>query len=266
LRAYIAAPKIALLQKRRGSDKIIISSRGGKDATDKVKVTLTASSGVLLDFGGEGCAIDALHDEKQRSWSTVTPDMLPGIWTAFGPEGPELVLATHGHPDHFSSGLWAQAQERWQGAAFVSPAGGGRTVNPAGLSSFSVGGIRVETRPLPHEGAEYAGTPHYGYLVECGGFTVLHAGDCAVAAAELETWLAGRSPDLAVLDFPWLTLTRGRKFTEEVIRPKHLLLCHLPFAADDIDGYRAAAASAAGRESVIADVRCLTRPFQTEAF
>ena len=38
-------------------------------------VTLTASSGVLLDFGGHGCAIDALHGKKTRSWSTVTPDM-----------------------------------------------------------------------------------------------------------------------------------------------------------------------------------------------
>lgn len=228
-------------------------------------VTLTASSGVLLDFGGHGCAIDALHGKKTRSWSTVTPDMLPALWSAFGPEGPELVLATHGHPDHFSPVLWGEALRRWSGAVFISPEGGGRTIAPMGLTfRCRVGDMELEARRLTHEGREYADTPHWGYLISCLGVTVLHAGDCAVCAPELADWLDGRRPDIAVLDFPWLTLSRGRRFAEEVIRPEHLFLCHLPFAPDDTEGYRAAAMAAAAGETVIPDVRCLLEPFQRE--
>jgi L-ascorbate metabolism protein UlaG (beta-lactamase superfamily) len=140
-------------------------------------------------------------------------------------------------------------------------------VRPLGGSfGFSVGELTVEARRLPHEGREYADTVNWGFLLTCGGFTVLHAGDCAVGAPELASLLDGREPDLAILDFPWFTLSRGRRFTEETVRPKHLLLCHLPFAEDDSEGYRPAAAAAAQRTSSIDDVRCLMEPFQREVY
>lgn len=232
---------------------------------EHIAVTLTANAGVLMRFPcGAGCAVDALHDEKQRGWSTVTPEMLPRIWSAFGPEGPGLVMATHSHPDHFSPRLWAEARKMWPGAVLVSPEGEEGALRPQGeLFSFEAGGFSVEARRLPHEGREYAGVPHYGYLISREGFTVLCAGDCAVCAPALAEWLGGRRPDLAILDFPWLTLTRGRRYTEDIIRPRRLFLCHLPFEGDDLGGYLPAALAAAGKETEIGDVRCLTRPFET---
>ena len=68
--------------------------------------------------------------------------------------------------------------------------------------------------------------------------------------------------DLAILDFPWITLRGGRAFLESHIRPTHIVAYHLPFAEDDGNGYRLAAAKAAQR--MAGDVRLLLEAMQTE--
>ena len=69
--------------------------------------------------------------------------------------------------------------------------------------------------------------------------------------------------DLAILDFPWLTLPWGRRFVQEHIRPKTLLVCHLPFSGDDLYGYRTAALKSAPLLENV-DVRLLQEPLQQE--
>lgn len=61
-----------------------------------------------------------------------------------------------------------------------------------------------------------------------------------------------------------MTLRKGREFLEREIRPRHLLVFHLPFAGDDRAGYRAAAARMIGRLEGIPDVRLLQDPLQRE--
>lgn len=228
------------------------------------EISLTANAGVLTVFGGARAAFDALHDRIVPGWSALTPGLTARVWPAFGPAGPELVCVTHTHPDHYTADLWAEAHRRWPGAVFVGPVSDGatRVPGPEGLD-LAVSGARLEVRRLPHESEAYAGVPHYGYLLTVLGRTLLFPGDCAVAAPALSDWLAGRRIDVAVLNFPWLTLTRGRVFTEEVLRPGHVLLCHLPFAGDDTEGYRDAAVKAAAR-SRVPDVRCLLSPLEPE--
>ena len=73
------------------------------------------------------------------------------------------------------------------------------------------------------------------------GFRVLVTGDCKLCAPELAEFLQEDGPvDLAILDFPWLTLPRGRRFVQEHIRPKALLVCHHAAlrAADWRSGFR----------------------------
>lgn len=80
-------------------------------------------------------------------------------------------------------------------------------------------------------------------------------------------WLGGRSIDLALLDFPWVTLRRGREFIHRYIRPGHVLVNHLPFQEDEQCNYRSAAEKGAALlRQTVPDVRLLTEPFQTEAF
>lgn len=127
----------------------------------------------------------------------------------------------------------------------------------------SCGGLTIRFLRLPHESAAYAAVPHYGLLISDGTFRVLIAGDCEVASPLLARRLNNVPVDLAILDFPWLTLRKGRQFVETVLRPSHLLICHLPFPENDVNGY-ADAVRQAMKLSELPDIRILSHPLQTE--
>ena len=115
---------------------------------------------------------------------------------------------------------------------------------------------------LPHAGTQYTGVPHYGILLWDGIHTILTTGDCAIATPTLTSCLKGIQVDLAILDFPWLTLRRGREYLENILQPKHLILCHFPPPSDNMD-YLMAAKKAANHTNLL-DVRLLAYPLQSE--
>ena len=232
-------------------------------------VTLSANAGVVLALDGYRLWVDALHKTKVPGFSTLSPADLQTLWGHPAFAAPDALLFTHCHPDHYDKDLTAQAITRYPQAApllpepefpGVLPLHGPRDVR-------TLPGLRLEFARLTHEGPQFAAVPHYGCLVEQNGFRVLITGDCAVAGADLADWIGGRSIDLALLDFPWVTLRRGREFINAYIRPRHLVVNHLPFREDEVYNYLSAAAKCAAlMRPTVPDVRLLTEPFQTEAF
>lgn len=212
------------------------------------EITLSANAGIALSFGGVRLWIDALHDEKVAGFSAVTPELWAAMRTHPAFAAPDLLFFTHCHPDHFSPRLTGEALNLWPRAKLVLPEDRfpGQALLSGRRERVRLPRLTLDFIRLTHEGPRYADMPHYGCVLESGGFRILIAGDCKLCAPELAEFLKEDGPiDLAVLTFPWLTLPRGRRFTETVIRPKTLAVCHLPFAGDDIYGYRAAAVKAA---------------------
>ena len=231
----------------------------------RCEITLTANAGCAVRLGRSLIFIDALHDRKVEGYSTVTPERWVAL-RAMYPAGPDAIVFTHSHFDHFSPKLTARALEAWPGAKVVLPEDRvpGQRLLSARRETLSLPGVRVLFARLPHEGEQYRDVAHYGCILESDGFRVLFPGDCALCAPELRQFVEDMGPiDAAVVDFPWVTLRRGREFVEQVIRPKHLLVNHLPFEEDDVNGYRAAAVRWA-REVQAPDVRLLLSPFQRE--
>ena len=130
---------------------------------------------------------------------------------------------------------------------------------------FTADGITFTFIRLTHEGEEYVNVPHYGLLLETDSACILIAADCKVANPQLTPFVENKRIDLAILEFPWLTLHTGKRYVDEIIRPQHLLINHIPFAQDDISGSRDAAIRAAQRHSDT-DTRLLLEPLQTEHF
>ena len=232
-----------------------------------VRVTLSANAGLALEIGGVRLWIDALHDRRTKDFSPVSPALWARMKTHGAFARPDYIIYTHCHPDHYSRALTEEARTLWPDARLLLPEPEFEdqyTVAGAQLQ-FSADGLTFEFLKLPHEGAEYAGVPHYGLLLSHRGKTVLLTGDCAIASPVLEKRLAGRPVDLLVLDFPWTTLARGREWLREHLRPAHLLIDHLPLPEDDPAGlYRKAAEAAAEKLDFIPDVRLLFRALQTE--
>lgn len=228
-------------------------------------ITLISNAGVSISFGGLRIWVDALHDQRLSGFSTVSPAQWEHLRRSDVLAPPDVICFTHCHPDHYSFPLAAEASRLWPSARLVlpEPAFPGQYLLCGRECAFSLGGVSFRFFRLLHEGSLYASVPHYGLLLSCDGFQILIPGDCELANAGLKDCLQNTAVDLALLDFPWVTLQRGRAFIQSAISPKHLLVYHLPFAQDDRFGYRAAAERSRNLPGT-PDVRLLLEPFQTE--
>ncbi len=213
-----------------------------------MRITLTANAGVIVELGGKRIWVDALHDRKTPPFSTVSPE----IWGKLQDfPAPDYILFTHCHPDHYSEKMTRIAKNRWTEAKIMAPEG--IFASPLTVTD---GDMEIRYLPLPHEGEQYQNVCHFGILLTAGGKKVLHPGDCAVGAEAL----AGLEADVLILDFPWVTTSKGREFLEKYHPNAQKVLVHLPFAADDRFGYRKAAARWAGTDQKI---HILQDPLQT---
>ena len=233
----------------------------------RCQVTLTANSGVLIECNGVKVCCDAFHDDKALEFSTVSPEMQQRIVESQAFLNPDMIFYTHNHRDHYTRPAAEQACRRSPDARLVSPM---KELNNSLFLSedthkMTLGSAEFSFKQLRHDGKEYIDLPNYGCLMNFDGFRLLILGDCVICNPALEEWLQDTPVDLALLNFPWLTLKRGRAFIADVIRPKHVMFYHLPFAADDVGGYREATAKSLPLLTVPRDVRVLQEPFQTEA-
>lgn len=210
---------------------------------------LSANAGVSITIGDVRLWIDALHREKVPGFSTLSEVELSAIWENESFAYPDAIITTHCHPDHYSQALLQQAQRRWPKARVLLPEKHleGQELICGDEMTIQIRSATIKFFRLPHESKEYVSVPHYGLIAENRGDSLLTVGDCAVASTALLPYVAGRHLRLALLNFPWLTLRRGRRFTEQYIDAEHILYNHLPFLEDDRNGYRAAAEQEIGR-------------------
>lgn len=232
----------------------------------EVKVTLSANAGIVVETGGCRVWVDALHNQKTEGFSTLTPQLLGEMEGQEPFMHPDAICYTHCHPDHYSAVLTAYAKKLWPKAALVLP-------EPEFPDQITVSGERfcwslpggnLQFLRLPHEGEHYRNVRHYGLLLQAETVNILISGDCAVGSEALARAVSGIPIHLAILDFPWLTLKKGREFVEKILQPECIMLYHLPFLKDDTAGYRDSAAR--WKALYPRDVRLLQEPFQTEIY
>ncbi|MEA4993576.1 MAG: hypothetical protein VB060_07065 [Oscillibacter sp.] len=232
------------------------------------QITFSANAGVALRLGGVRLWVDAVHEEPVSGFSALSPALQSAVTAHPDFQQPNLIFCTHCHPDHFSRRLLGQAMERWPLSEVIlpEPQFERQLLLSQPRERLVLPELSVQFARLPHEGKEYAAVAHYGCVLDHQGFRILIAGDCAVASPILRKFLLETGPvDLALLNFTWITLSKGRRFIEQFIRPRHLAVYHLPFEQDDIYAYRRAALRAA-EQAPAEDVRLFLNPLQRERF
>ena len=215
-------------------------------------VTLSANAGMSLEFGDHRILIDALHNQKVPGFSTVDKFLQGKMLHCPAFQNPELMVYTHCHPDHYSEELTAAAMQMYPSAKLLVPKA------PFAQQLWEFGDLKLKFLRLPHEGAQYADVIHYGILLSWQNKHILIPGDCETASPILAETVEDLPIDVAILNFPWLTLKKGREFVSTWLRPKHEIVCHLPFAADDTNGFRQSAHAVAAE-----NVSILDAPLQT---
>jgi len=232
----------------------------------KCRITLIANCGVMIECNGTKIFSDALHRKKTINFSTVDEERQRRMISSPKFHNADAMIFTHKHADHYSHFLISQAIKLTPGIKLISPVNEfeGQTVLEGQHQHIDFGKFSADFVKLQHDGPQYADVPNYGYLLDIGGFTVFNCGDAMLCEKHLPDFLEGRKVDLALMNFPWLTLRKGREFIEQVIKPKHLMFFHIPFEQDNISGYREACFKSLPLMKGVEDVRLLTEPFQTE--
>ncbi len=230
------------------------------------KVTLIANCGVMIDCNGAKVFSDAFHRKKTVNFSTVNEERQRHMVSSPEFRNADAMIFTHKHADHYSRFLISQTLKLTPGIKLVSPVSEfeSQLVLDKEQQHVDFGKFSADFIKLQHDGAQYADVPNYGYLLDLGGFTVFNTGDSMLCEQHITEFLQGRKVDLALMNFPWLTLRKGREFIKEYIKPRHLMFFHIPFAEDNLIGYREACFKSLPLMDGVDDVRLLTEPFQVE--
>ena len=230
-------------------------------------IPCTVNAGLSIACGSLKLLVDPFPTERVGVFSSLTEDMLAQALDAPAFQAPDLVFITHTHRDHYNAAVMQRFLTRWPAARIIMP----DNPFPQGLllnapCTLRWNGARLRFFPLTHQGAEYTGTAHFGLLLTLDGTTLLLVGDGIVAGESLAGILAEETVDIAVLPFPWVSLQRGVAFVDRVIRPKHILVNHLPLPASDVFHYAESAARHSAQLTCTSDVQLMNAFLKTVHF
>ena len=230
-------------------DKInlYLHSRGDERLDLNDFVLLTANAGVLICYKNKKILVDALHATKTGRFSRVSDELLLQIANGEGDfTDVDALLYTHDHSDHYSK-IWTQrCLDRNPSLHLAGPIHDFADRNHVHILTkakevLHIGGISITAKRLRHDGNEYASVVNYAYMLDIDGYHILLLGDGVMDGQAIGALLEGWEVHLALLNFPFLTLKRGREIMDRVIRANKTLLFHLPNLEDDINGYVPAA-------------------------
>ena len=201
---------------------------------------LTANAGLLLNIEGTTVLIDALHTGSKR-FSGVSEDVLDMIISGEGDFSHiDYMIVTHDHPDHASLRHINRFLKVHDETIVFSPLKGiyGEHVNQLMLPSeeYVFGGDSLYFRNMTHDGVEYSDVRNYAGIVTVNGKRISFFGDTGIGNVQLTNEFSEKF-DLSIYNFPFLTLTKGREVIKKMA-PEECIICHIPFAFDDINGYR----------------------------
>jgi len=218
------------------------------EAASPLTLTYVANMGVLLTSGATKVLIDALFDKPNPDYRAPAPETLDRIMTGAAPfDGVDLVLVTHGHPDHFDPDLALRYLEARPEPLLAAPADAVEAMRRAAADWAKIGPRVVPidlkvggkwTQDLKGLAVTACRTLHSGdldapmnlmYIVEMEGRRVWHEGDTTGKPEVFRSFGLDRTPiDLAVVHF-WLPLEpNAAQFLQEDLRAAHIALAHLP--------------------------------------
>lgn len=244
----------------------------------QIRITSTVNGGVCICWpDNKKVWVDLYPEEKTRSFSVLTESQWDLVKCDPRFSSPNMILATHTHPDHFSTARTMEASGLWPDSLIAFPEGEIYAKNKGDVNAFPCerisgekkiiekDGIRAVFFRTVHSGRMYAGIPHYSIIISYMGINILLSGDAAASGENLIGMPSDISCDIAILNFPWASLRSAREAVINGIRSSHVLLVHIPNVEDNIDGFREMARTGAALLD-IPDVRLMLYPFREEAF
>lgn len=181
----------------------------------------TANAGIYFNVGGIGGFIDALPHHTVNGFDALTDQQARLLFDIVSLRPPDFLLATHNHPDHYSYSLMQQAHAYFPHMKLILP--WSEMHNTVSYENWS-----VEWFPLPHAHVDTAKyVDNYGVMIHCGKYRLFTPGDADPRFPEVYDRVAGLNPDIAFLNFPWITLPSASRCLN-ALNPRYSVISHLP--------------------------------------
>jgi len=221
-----------------------------------MKIIHLANTGFLLKNTSKDktILIDAVNTDKVYPFTSLPEPTLKDMVAGKHPfECIDLILFTHHHKDHFDAESTLKILESHpESAVFSTPKAYEILVAHSSCTSelkkriyfgevplkktlsFNINGISFYGTSLLHSGNQYKDVQNYCYTLDIDSETVFHCGDAHHSVENYKNCgVAELNVSIALLDFPYITLSSGRKVIKEFIKPQKIHLMHLPIASED---------------------------------
>lgn len=227
----------------------ILQSRGSGPFTGEAIIAMnlffTVNSGFYLRSATFGILVDGIHRGEQVGFSPVPQSVRTALHTHAAPfDCPVAFLFTHTHPDHFDPEVLLTVPA----TSVYGPEVGSlpfQVIGP-GIRELFLPEGHAYAFQVPHEGKAFSSVPHHALLLLLDRRCLLLAGDGEfspeIAQSMLEFCPHGVD---AVCVNPYQLISPSTRTFLSVLRPKSVLLSHLPFPQDDPLGCYALADHAA---------------------
>lgn len=203
--------------------------------------------------------------ERVGNFSALSQEMLHDTYSSPAFQYPNVVFITHTHADHYHEETLRHYLSLWPEAQIIMPhcpfRGGISLEETAYVDGRNTS---LHFFPLIHQGNEYANVAHFGLLCTVHHQTLLFTGDGIVADERLQTFLSEKTVDIAILPFPWVTRKSGIAYINQVLKPKHIIINHLPLPGDDVYHYRKISEQTCGAVLSTSDCRMMDSFLKTE--
>lgn len=233
------------------------------------KITYISNAGVSIEIGGRKILVDAIAENHcPLGFTGMSETNWQKMLTSPAFQNPDLMVFTHDHPDHFCRTRTAYFLRQYPNAHVVIPE---ERIFPGQEyelldtdEEVRTGGVTLHFHRTIHMDQRFRDVPHYALLLEYADFKIFICGDTALCYEEMIPWIRSFGGiDLAMMNFHWVVSPKGRKYLEKFIAPDHIVVFHIPYEEDDVNGFRQSAIKASRRLSC-EDVRLLLEPLQTE--
>lgn len=214
-----------------------------------VKITYIANEGVMISAGDKQVLIDAIHKEYYPQYLATDATILKKMFAETPPfASVDIVLASHIHRDHFHGKTIADYLKKVNSADFFATAqvidsvrlflkdsdinekrlisAGYRTGEK---SVYEKNDIRITNFKIDHGSERFSWIENSGHLIEIEGKKILHIGDPAFGAKDIQAaGLVAEKIDVAILPYWFLINENGRSVIEQWIQPRQIVAAHIP--------------------------------------
>lgn len=226
-----------------------------------MRITLTASAGVLLEADGLRFLVDALHGEGNYPFSRVPETLLAEMDTGASRfSNADYVLFTHDHPDHYTPRVVERYLRHNSVRRVLLPKVQWedregdllRLLQTEKIPWWRLGmargtvhsyqlqpGVFVRAVGMQHTGARFADADCDCTILQVNGKNFLFTSDCDYMHREAYAFAAGQPWEAVFVNPFFYHSPQGQALLRSELWAKHIFVYHVPFAGEDPMGLRA---------------------------